>query len=176
MKKGLVIINTGEGKGKSTASFGIAVRALGNGMKVLIRQFIKGEWVPGEMKFFNSLPGGQIDIKTYGDGFIMKMSDSERKKLKLKTRENLAEVSAEISAKKADVIILDEIICLLNLGIISNEDIINLVKIKPEQMHLVLTGRGASEGIIDMADIVTEMKEVKHPYKSGISAQKGIEF
>ncbi len=174
-KKGLVIINTGNGKGKSTASFGMAVRAVGNGMKVVIRQFIKGTWTPGEVKAFKQL-SEFVDLKTLGKGFIEKPTEAEIQTLKIETSNHLKQISKEIITLKPQMLILDEIIYLLSYGLCKEDELIDFIKKKPDDLHLILTGRGATDGIIEVADLVTEMKEIKHPYHAGVSAQKGVEY
>lgn len=173
--KGLTIINTGSGKGKSTASFGLAVRAAGNDMKVMIRQFIKGKWTPGEVKIFDKL-SDLIEIKTLGKGFIKNLSTAEKEEMLRETTEHLKAISEEIQTAKPDLLILDEILYLLSYNLIDEKTLLDFIKSKPLNLHLILTGRGATENLIEAADLVTEMKEIKHPFTSGIEAQKGIEF
>ncbi|MHC4872015.1 MAG: cob(I)yrinic acid a,c-diamide adenosyltransferase [Planctomycetota bacterium] len=173
--KGLTIINTGSGKGKSTASFGLAVRAAGNNMKVIIRQFIKGKWTPGETKIFDKL-SDLIDIKSLGKGFIRDLSEAEKEEIRKETICHLDSITKEIEAGKPDMVILDEIVYLLSYNLVNEETLLNFIKDKPKNLHLVMTGRGATEGLIEAADLVTEMKEVKHPFADGIEAQRGIEY
>lgn len=175
--KGLVIVNTGNGKGKTTASMGLAIRAAGNGMKVLIVQFIKGRWKSGEREALKHVPG--IDVYVMGLGFTIerlrdeRISDEEHQAAAVEAfafaRERL--VSGEYA-----MVVLDEILGSINAGLVTLDQIVALINDKPPMAHLVLTGRNASEALIDMADLVTEMREVKHPYKQGITAQRGIEF
>ncbi len=177
MKKGLVIINTGDGKGKTTAALGMALRTIGNGKKLCIIQFIKSSRLNcGEHKALERL-GAEI-IKG-GVGFTDKTNESE-------SREALKAVFEVASDKiingNYDMVILDEIIYALNIfdfdisDIISEDKVIDILRNRPDGMHVVLTGRKASENLINFADMVTEMKEIKHHFKSGVKAQVCIEF
>ncbi len=170
-EKGLVIIFTGNGKGKTTASLGMAVRAWGQGMKVLILQFIKGDMFYGELKLPDKLEG--FEIRPLGKGFT---NTGEPDKHIQAAKSALNTAREEITGNKWDMVILDEIIYAAGFKLLSEDDILELIKIKPPSMHLVLTGRGASPRLIGQADLVTEMKEIKHPYSQGIKAQKGIEY
>ncbi len=174
-KKGLVLVNTGEGKGKTTASLGMALRAWGQGMKVLVIQFIKGGWKYGELKAVEKL-GAHFEIRQMGGGFIKGPDDDSLAEHRHAAREALDAAGAEISSGKYDLIILDEILYASYYGLVAVEDVLALIDKKPENLHLVLTGRHAPPEIIDKADLVTEMREIKHPYTKGIPAQKGIEF
>lgn len=170
-EKGLVIVFTGNGKGKTTASLGMAVRAWGQGMKVLMLQFIKGDMVYGELKLPDKLE--DFEIRPLGEGFT---NTGDPNKHIQAARSALDIARKEIASSKWDMIILDEIIYAAGFKLLSEDDILDLIKIKPVNMHLVLTGRDAPRRLIDQADLVTEMKEVKHPYSQGIKAQKGVEY
>jgi cob(I)alamin adenosyltransferase len=175
--RGLVLINTGTGKGKTTAALGIALRAAGHGKKVLILQFIKGPWKTGELKIMKRLKP-EIDMMQLGKGFI-KIEDG-RLKITRRDRDNAAR-SFRLAREKIisgcyDMVILDEVINLVAYGMLDIEEVIKLIEDRPWRMDLVLTGRGAPEELINIADTVTDMKEIKHAYSKGIKAKKGIEY
>lgn len=171
--KGLLAVFTGNGKGKTTASLGLAFRALGHGQKVCIIQFIKGSWKYGELesaKVFAPL----LDFHVMGRGFTWKSDDLERdKEVALEAWEFAKKT---IRDDKYSLVILDELTYLPHYKIIDEADILSVLAAKPEGQHVVVTGRYASDDLIALADLVTEMVEVKHPFKSGIKAQKGFEF
>lgn len=172
--KGLVIVNTGNGKGKTTAALGLALRAVGQGLKVTMIQFIKGGWKYGELKAPEYLPG--FTIRPMGKGFVGvggKEPDPADRALALET---LAAGREAVTSGNYDMVILDEVNCAVSLGLIPVGELLGLIKDKPAEVHLVLTGRGADEAVIEAADLVTEMREIKHPFKTGVKAQKGVEF
>lgn len=173
-KKGLIIIHTGNGKGKTTAALGLAMRAWGNGLRILILQFIKGGWKYGELKTMEQL-APRLKVKQCGEGFTQR-NEEDKEKHKVAAQQALKEAEIEICSERWEMIILDEINYTVKFNLIEESAVLHLLEIKPENLHLVLTGRDASPSIIQKADLVTEMKEVKHPYKKGIKAQKGIEF
>lgn len=173
LEKGLVQVYTGNGKGKTTASFGLALRAIGRGLKVYIIQFIKGGFDYGELYIADKLPG--LTLKAYGRGKFI----SEKKPDKIDVdlaREALKEAQDVVKSGEVDVVILDEINVALNLKLVEIEKVLKLIKEKPEQMEIVLTGRNAPVEIVQAADLVTEMIEIKHPYNAGFKARKGIEY
>jgi cob(I)alamin adenosyltransferase len=175
--RGQVIINTGTGKGKTTAALGLAVRAAGHNQKVLILQFIKGAWKTGESKFMKKL-APEIEMMQLGKGFF-KIEDG-KVKITPKDREE-ASKSFEIARNKImsgqyDLIVLDEIINILAYGLIGTVELISLLEERPQGLSVVLTGRGAPRELIDAADTVSEVKEIKHAYSQGIKAKKGIEY
>ena len=170
MTHGLIIVHTGEGKGKTTAALGLALRAFGAGLKVLILQFIKGGQTYGELDALKLL---NIEIRQCGLGFTKNGDINEHKAA---AQETLKIAQDEIISEKWDLIILDEINYAVKFGLITEDGMLNLVKIRPPELHLVFTGRDATEKIIDAADLVTEMKLIKHPFQRGIKAQRGIEF
>lgn len=174
--KGLIIVYTGKGKGKTTAALGIALRAVGHGMRVGMIQFIKGEWYYGELTSAKRLEP-EFDLVAAGKGFVGIIDDDHD----IQEHKDAAKIALEFVRKKMidnryDIVILDEINYAINLGLISVKEVTNLVSIKPKELTLILTGNHAPLEIIDMADLVTEMKEVKHPYKLGMKAKKGIDF
>lgn len=175
--EGLTIIHTGDGKGKSTAAFGLALRAYGAGLNVLILQFIKGSQISGELTALENLSKipaeNKIEIRQCGLGFINKNNFDEH----IAAAKVAFEVArAEILSGKWNLIILDEIIYAVKFKILDAEKILELIKIRPPELHLVLTGRDAPKSLIDAADLITEMKLIKHPFQRGIKAQRGIEF
>ena len=191
--KGLVICYLGAGKGKTTAAMGIAARASGAGMNVFILQFIKakatsnskikdGEWpVSCEINFFDNISSssgiGKIENEQVGLGFVGILGDKKEKEIHIRQAIFGLERAREIiSAGKYQLIILDEIISALELKLIEERDILDIIKMKPEQMHLVITGHNKFPAIIKQCDLVTEMKMIKHPYYEGILAQRGIDY
>ena len=173
-EKGLIIINTGQGKGKTTAALGIALRTLGHNQKVAIIQFIKGGWEPGEslaLKIF----GDKLKFHACGEGFTWETQD--RKKDINSVKKSWIEAVSYIKDPSYKLIILDEIIVAIKLGYMDEDEVINGINLRPELTHVVLTGRGASEKLIDSADLVTEMKLIHHPFREqGVKAQEGIEY
>ena len=174
-KSGLILVNTGNGKGKTTAALGMGLRAWGQGMKVLVLQFIKGGWKYGELKAAEKM-GPDFEIRQMGEGFIKGPEDQSLEEHRHAAAEALAAAKTEISSGKYDLIILDEILYAINYGLVALSDALELMALKPDNLHLVLTGRNAPPEIIEQADLVTEMREIKHHYTKGIPAQKGIEF
>ena len=174
-KKGLVIVFTGNGKGKTTASLGMALRTIGHGYNVAVIQFIKGGWKTGEEKAFKNL-FSNISWHSLGEGFTWETQDRIRDEKLVKEAWQLAK--EYIKNKSYKLIILDEINIATKLGYLSPEEIIEFINgLKNRNNHIVLTGRGASESIINFADLVTEMNLIKHPFKEqGIKAQKCVEF
>ena len=173
-EKGLIVINTGNGKGKTTAALGMGLRTLGHNHKVAIIQFIKGGWEPGEslaLKIF----GDQLKFHAYGEGFTWETQD--RKKDINLVNSSWRKAVSYIKNPKYKLVILDEIIIAIKLGYIDEDEIINSINMRPKLTHVVLTGRGASKKLIDSADLVTEMKLIHHPFREqGVKAQEGIEY
>lgn len=179
--KGLIIVHTGQGKGKSTAAFGMIFRALGQGLSVGVVQFIKGAWDPGEAKLLrklahqNSQEWGHIAFHAMGEGFTWETQDRER---------DVAHAQAAwekgrdlFTCGDYALVLLDEVNVALKLGYLSVEQVLAGLVEKPQSVHVILTGRGAPEPLIERADLVTEMKLVKHPFREqGIKAQIGVEF
>ena len=173
-RKGLIIVNTGEGKGKSTAAFGLAMRAAGNKMNVYIMQFMKGQWKAGERKSFEKL-SPYVEFEAMGDGFTWDTNNVEQDKA---TARKAFEVAKEkLLSGKYQMVIFEEINYVLHYQFLPETEFLDLLLKKPESTHVVCTGRDASEKLIEIADLVTEMKMIKHPFEEqGIPAQKGIEF
>jgi len=172
LEKGLIQVYTGNGKGKTGAAFGLALRAIGRGLKVCIVQFIKGGFDYGELQIARKLP--LLEIAAYGRGqFITGKPTSEDL---AEAKKAFDHAKSAIYDGKFDIVILDEVNIATHLGLLSVEDLIDVLRKKPLHVEVVLTGRHAPKRITDMADLVTEMKEVKHPYARGIQARKGIEY
>ena len=176
MEEGLVIVYTGKGKGKTTAALGLALRAVGYNHKVCMIQFIKGSWHYGEMTSSKKLEP-EFELTAVGRGFVGIMDDNtpieEHKRI---ADEALRVTQEKISSKRYDVVILDEVNYAVNLGLVKLDDVLELIRKKPEGVNLVLTGNYAKDELIELADLVTEMREIKHPFKSGHRAKKGIDF
>lgn len=171
---GLVIVFTGNGKGKTTAALGMALRAWGQGMKILMLQFIKGDRTYGELLASQKLEG--LEIRPVGEGFITGGSGEKLEHHRFAAQRALAEARREIISCRWDLIILDEIIYAVGFNLLTEEDLADIIAVKPPGTHLVLTGRNAPQSLIDRADLVTEMVAVKHPFTRGIKAQRGVEF
>jgi len=178
IEKGLLIVHTGKGKGKSTAAFGLAVRAIGNGMKVGIVQFVKGKWQTGERGVLEHFPD-QVTIRTMGEGFTWETQDRARD---IAAAEQAWVVSQEmIEASRGPdpayhMVILDELNIVLRYDYLPLDEVVKVLANRPADLHVVVTGRNAKEPLIEAADLVTEMTMIKHPFRSGVKAQKGIEF
>lgn len=174
--KGLILVHTGDGKGKTTAGLGLALRAWGSGLRVMILQFIKGGWKYGELEAIERLGqlDGRIEIRPLGLGLMR--SDEDREKHIRAAAKALQESERMMVYGQYDLIIFDEINYAVKFGLISLDDVLALLDKKPEKLHVLLTGRDARPELIERADLVTEMKLVKHPYQQGIKAQQGIEF
>jgi cob(I)alamin adenosyltransferase len=173
MGKGLLIVFTGNGKGKTTAALGMALRAAGHGMKVLILQFIKGSRSYGELKALKRF--AEVTIEPLGTGFTwQKESIEEDARLARSGWERAVEA---IEGASYQMIILDEMNYVLSYGLLPLEPVLKAVATRPEKLHIVFTGRGAPDELVRAADLVTEMRQVKHPYQEkGVKAQPGIEF
>lgn len=175
-EKGLVIVYTGNGKGKTTAALGMALRAVGYEHKVCMLQFIKGSWHYGEIDSSKKLEPN-FELIPVGKGFVGILDDNSPREEHEKYAAEAVKICREkIFSGKYDVVILDEVNYAINLDLIDVQDIIKIIKEKPFELDLVLTGRNVREEIVELADLVTEMKEIKHPFKSGIKAKKGIDF
>lgn len=175
-EKGLVIVYTGDGKGKTTAALGLCIRAVGYDENICIIQFIKGSWKYGELDGIKKL-APNVELHQKGLGFVGIIDDKLDKTEHIRAAgEALVFAGEKIQSEKYDIVILDEINVAVNLGLIKVEEVLKLIEKKPGLMDLVLTGRSAKQEIIDRADLVTEMREIKHPFKKGIKAQKGIDF
>jgi cob(I)alamin adenosyltransferase len=174
-RRGLILINTGPGKGKTTAALGTALRAAGNGMKVLMLQFLKGSWHYGELDAVQAF-GENFVLKQMGRGFV-KMGGAETDPEDIKmVEEAWAEARAAILSGAWDIVVLDEINYAISYKMLDAAAVAQTLKEKPEMVHVILTGRNAHPLLVELADTVTEMREVKHAYQKGILAQRGIEY
>ena len=175
-EKGLVIVYTGKGKGKTTAALGIVLRAVGHGYKVGMIQFIKGEWYYGELTSSKRLEP-EFELIAAGKGFVGILDDDHPIEEHEKAAKDAIQVAKQkIASGDYDIMILDEINYAVKLNLITQEDILDVIAAKPEKTSLVLTGNYVPEAVIDAADLVTEMREIKHPYQRGIKARKGVDF
>ena len=173
MKKGLLCVFTGDGKGKTTSALGMAMRAAGHGMRVCFIQFIKGSWRYGEMdavKRFDDL----IDIHVMGKGFTWKSDNLDQDKAL--AREAWAFAREAMLSGRYDTVVLDEFTYLLLYRMVELEPCLAAFRDRPRNLHVVITGRNAPAALLSEADLVTEMQPVKHPYQEGVQAQKGVEF
>jgi len=177
IEKGLLIVHTGKGKGKSTAAFGLAARAIGNGLKVGIVQYVKGKWETGERVVMEAF-SDQVTIRTMGEGFTWETQDRAR---------DIAAAWAAWEASKEmieaargeggyDMVILDELNIVLRYDYLPLDEVLAALATKPDDLHVIITGRNAKPELIEAADLVTEMTMIKHPFRAGVKAQKGIEF
>ena len=178
-EKGLLIVHTGKGKGKSTAAFGLAVRALGNGMKVGVVQFVKGKWQTGERAVLERFPE-QVEIRTMGEGFTWDTQDRARD---IRAAQAAWQASKEMieacrqTPPKYDLVVLDELNIVLRYDYLPLDEVVAFLRDRPADLHVVVTGRNAKPELVEAADLVTEMTLIKHPFREqGVKAQKGIEF
>jgi cob(I)alamin adenosyltransferase len=176
-RQGLTLVFTGDGKGKTTAAVGLAVRAAGNRMRVFFLQFIKGQWKTGERDVLRGVPG--IDLEVTGRGFTIERLRNPR----IPMQDHAAaaahgwQVAQQIVREaEYDLVVLDEVLGAVNAGLVPLSELLELVRTKPTHLHLVLTGRGAPPELIDIADLVSQVQPIKHPFERGIKAQRGIEF
>jgi cob(I)alamin adenosyltransferase len=174
-RRGLILINTGPGKGKTTAALGTALRAVGNGMKVLVLQFLKGSWHYGELDAVEAF-GGNFVLKQMGRGFV-KIGGAETDPEDIRmVEEAWAEARTAILSGAWDMVVLDEVNYAISYKMLDAALVAKTLKEKPEMVHVILTGRAAHPLLVELADTVTEMREVKHAYQKGILAQRGIEY
>jgi cob(I)alamin adenosyltransferase len=175
VRRGLIIVNTGPGKGKTTAAMGTALRAVGNGLKVLMLQFLKGSWHYGELDAVQAF-GDNFVMKQMGRGFVkVGGAETDPEDVRL-VEEAWGEAEKAILSGQWDLIVLDEINYAIGYKMLDPQKVVETLKKKPEMVHVILTGRNAHPSIVEIADTVTEMREVKHAYQKGIEAQRGIEY
>ena len=173
IEKGLLIVHTGKGKGKSTAAFGLAARAVGNGLKVGVVQFVKGVWKTGERAVFARFPD-LIEIRAMGEGFTWETQDRARD---IAAAEAAWEMSEAMIAEPSNaMVILDELNIVLRYGYLDLDRVLSVLTNRREDLHVVVTGRNARPELIEVADLVTEMTLVKHPFRAGVKAQIGVEY
>jgi cob(I)alamin adenosyltransferase len=177
LTKGLLMVHTGKGKGKSTAAFGVAFRALGHGMRVGIVQFVKGKWESGERAAFAKF-GDQVTIHAHGEGFTWETQNRALDIASARAAWDLAVGMIEAARREGayDLLVFDELNIALRYDHLPIDEIVGVLNGRPEGLHIIVTGRNAKPELIEMADLVTEMEAVKHPFAAGIKAQQGIEF
>ena len=175
VRRGLIIVNTGPGKGKTTAAMGTALRAVGNGMRVLMLQFLKGSWHYGELDAAQAF-GDKFIMKQMGRGFVKVGAEKPDPEDVRMVEEAWAECERAIQSGEWDLVILDEINYAISYGMLDPAKVAESLKHKPEMVHVILTGRNAHPTIVELADTVTEMRQVKHAYEKGVIAQRGIEY
>ena len=172
-ERGLLIVHTGKGKGKSTAAMGMAMRCVGHGMRVAIVQFVKGVWETGERDVLAKFPD-QVTIRAMGEGFSWETQDRQRDLAAARQAWDAAkELMADPSYK---MVILDELNIVLRYDNLPLDEVVETLRNRPRDLHVVVTGRNAKEALIEAADLVTEMEMIKHPFRSGVKAQIGVEF
>ena len=175
VRRGLIMVNTGPGKGKTTAAMGTALRAVGNGMKVLMLQFLKGSWHYGELDAVLAFDGNFV-MKQMGRGFV-KVGGAETDPEDIRmVHEAWQEARQAILSGEIDLVILDEINYAISYGMLDPQQVVETLQQRPQQVHVILTGRNAHPSIVEIADTVTEMRQVKHAYEKGVMAQRGIEY
>jgi cob(I)alamin adenosyltransferase len=173
IEKGLLIVHTGKGKGKSTAAFGMIFRCIGHGMRSGVIQFVKGAWGTGERAVLERYPD-LVTIKAMGEGFTWETQDRERDVAH--SRAAWEEAKNLIADPSYKMVLLDELNIVLRYDYLPADEVLAVLKNRPEGKHIVVTGRNAKDELIEIADLVTEMQQVKHPFRSGVKAQAGIEF
>ncbi len=172
-ERGLIIVHTGKGKGKSTAAFGMVFRAIGHGFKVGIVQFVKGKWGTGERDVLEKFPE-QVTIKAMGEGFTWDTQDRARD---IAAARSAWETAKNMIADTAyNMVLLDELNICLRYDYLDIAEVVEVLKNKPRDTHIIVTGRNAKDELIEIADLVTEMAQIKHPFREGVKAQAGIEF
>jgi len=172
-ERGLLIVHTGKGKGKSTAAFGMVFRAIGHGFPVGIVQFVKGAWGTGERDVLEKFPE-LVTIKAMGEGFTWDTQDRQRDLAA--ARAAWDEAKRMIADPGLKMVLLDELNIVLRYDYLPLEEVIEVLSHKPRDLHVIVTGRNAKDELIEIADLVTEMTEIKHPFRSGVKAQAGVEF
>lgn len=173
IEKGLIIIHTGKGKGKTTAAFGIIFRALGNNMNVAIVQYVKGQWLSGERSALDKF-SQQVEIYKMGEGFTWETQDRARDIMAAKAAWEKSKELIDDNINK--VVLLDELNIVLRYNYLNINEVLETLRNKPKEKHIIITGRNARDELIEIADLVTNMELIKHPFRSGVKAQIGIEF
>jgi cob(I)alamin adenosyltransferase len=173
IERGLLIVHTGKGKGKSTAAFGMVFRAIGHGMRVGVVQFVKGVWGTGERRVLEKFPD-LVTVKAMGEGFTWETQDRARDIAA--ARRAWEEAKRMIADPSYRMVLLDELNIVLRYDYLPLDEVLDVLKAKPADKHVIVTGRNAKDELIEIADLVTEMEVIKHPFRSGVKAQAGIEF
>ena len=174
--KGLLMVYTGNGKGKTSAALGAAFRAVGQGLKVLMVQFIKGSWHYGELDTAKMLPPGAFEIRVMGRGFVKIGAEKPDPADVDLVQKAWAAAAAEMLSGRFDMIICDEINYAINYGMLDIDRVLGDLAARPEHLHVTFTGRNAHPKLLEAADLVSEIKQIKHPFDKGILAQRGIEY
>ena len=172
-ERGLLIVHTGKGKGKSTAAFGMVFRAIGHGFPVGVVQFVKGAWETGERDVLEQFPE-LVTINAMGEGFTWDTQDRQRDLAA--ARNAWDEAKRMIADPRLKMVLLDELNIVLRYDYLPLEEVLEVLRNKPRDLHVIVTGRNAKDELIEIADLVTEMTEIKHPFRAGVKAQAGIEF
>jgi cob(I)alamin adenosyltransferase len=178
IEKGLTIVHTGKGKGKSTAAFGLVFRAIGNGMRVGVIQFVKGKWETGERFALEKFPD-QVEIYRMGEGFSWETQNRARDIEAARAAWDKAKEMIEACRSEPppfDMLLLDELNIPLRYDNLPIDEVVETLKTKPHDLHVIVTGRNAKDELVEVADLVTDMTMVKHPFRAGVKAQRGIEF
>ena len=175
IRRGLIMVNTGPGKGKTTAAMGTALRAVGQGMRVLMLQFLKGSWHYGELDAVKAF-GDNFIMKQMGRGFVKVGAEKPDPEDLRMVQEAWDEAVKSMQSGEWDLLVLDEINYAISYGMLDPAKVVQALQSKPEQVHVILTGRNAHPTIVEIADTVTEMRQVKHAYEKGVMAQRGIEY
>jgi cob(I)alamin adenosyltransferase len=174
--KGLLIVYTGPGKGKTTCALGTAFRAVGQGLRVLMVQFIKGSWHYGELDAAEMLGEGRFEIRPMGRGFV-KLGQGQQDPDDVRLCEQAWEFGrAQIESGKYDLVVLDEINYVISYKMLDAEKVVAALAARPQRVHVICTGRNAHPKLVELADLVTEMREIKHPYTKGVLAQRGLDY
>jgi cob(I)alamin adenosyltransferase len=173
LEKGLLIVHTGKGKGKSTAALGMVMRAIGHGFKIGIVQFVKGKWETGERVVLERF-ADQVTINTMGEGFTWETQDRQRDIAAARAAWDQA--VALIQDPEIKMVLLDELNIVLRYDYLPLDEVLAVLRDKPEDKHVIVTGRNAKDELLEIADLVTEMAMVKHPFREGVKAQAGVEF
>jgi cob(I)alamin adenosyltransferase len=175
VRRGLIIVNTGPGKGKTTAAMGTALRAVGQGMRVLMLQFLKGSWHYGELDAVQAF-GDKLIMNQMGRGFVkVGTEDPDPEDVRM-VEEAWAEADRAIHSGEWELVVLDEINYAISYGMLDPAKVVASLQKRPEMVHVILTGRNAHASIVELADTVTEMRQIKHAYEKGVMAQRGIEY
>jgi len=176
INNGLLIVYTGNGKGKTTAALGMCIRAVGYNWKICIIQFIKGSWKYGELKGIKKLESN-VELYTVGEGFVGILDDNKEFEEHRKAASDGVKFSIDkMKSGNYNLVILDELNVAMDLGLVTEDELQEILANKPDRLHLVITGRNAPDSLLEKADLITEMKEIKHPFQQGILAQKGIDW
>ncbi len=173
--RGLVIVYTGDGKGKTTAALGMALRAVGHGMRVLVIEFLKGKLESGERKAAKRL-APELEVVAAGGAFVAPNVGEWPATVREAVDRGWQRASAAVLSGGYDMVVLDELNCVVDYGAVAVREVLSLIERKPPEMHLIITGRNAHPRLIRAADLVTRVRSTKHPYAQGVAAQKGIEF